>query len=157
MNSINNILPELQKDFPDITFKNGDSFLWSPRERKISYTTHQDVAEHGVWALLHEVSHAALGHVHYDNDFELLKLESTAWQYAKKLGKKYNVSIDGEHIQDCLDTYRDWLHKRAKCPNCEVISLQRTDKLYQCFNCKTTWSVPNSPLCRVTRRVVATN
>ena len=154
MNSIANILPTIKKDFPSITFTNGEAFLWSPNESKITYTTHQDVAEHGVWALLHEVGHAALGHKQYKNDFELLKLESAAWQYAKKLGKKYEISIDSEHIQDCLDTYRDWLHKRAKCPTCSVVSLQRTDRLYQCFNCKTTWSVPKSPLCRVTRRVV---
>lgn len=154
MNSITNILPALKKDFPAIIFANGESFLWSPREQKVTYTTHQDIAEHGVWALLHEVSHAALDHKHYNNDFELLKLESAAWQHAKRLGKNYGVSIDSEHIQDCLDTYRDWLHKRSKCPNCNVVSLQRTDKLYQCFNCRTSWTVPNSPLCRVTRRIV---
>lgn len=156
MNSIDNILPALKQDYPDITFKNGELFFWSPRERKITYTTHQTVAEHGVWALLHEVAHAALDHTHYNHDFELLKLESTAWQYAKRLGKRYGVDIDSEHIQDCLDTYRDWLHTRAKCPKCSVVSLQRSDSLYQCFNCKTTWSVPRSPLCRVTRRVVKT-
>lgn len=154
MNSISNILPVLIKDFPGITFENGDSFFWSPREQRVTYTTHQDVAEHGIWALLHEVSHAALGHTDYKNDFELIKLESTAWQHAKRLGKKYGISIDAEHIQDCLDTYRDWLHKRATCPTCGVVSLQRSDSLYQCFNCQTTWSVPRSPLCRVTRRVV---
>ena len=156
MNSIANLLPQLHKDFPDITFIPGDSFFWSPKERKITYTTHQDIAEHGVWALLHELSHATLGHEHYDTDYELIKLELTAWQHARRIGKKYNVSIDGEHIQDCLDTYRDWLHKRATCPNCNVVSLQRSDNLYQCFNCKTTWSVPRSPLCRVTRRVITT-
>jgi len=155
MNSISNILPALKKDYPDITFINGESFFWSPREKKITYTTHQDIAEHGVWALLHEVSHAALGHTAYENDFELLKLEAATWQYAKRIGKKYSISIDGEHIQDCLDTYRDWLHTRAKCPACSVVSLQRSDGLYQCFNCKTTWSVPRSPLCRVTRRVIS--
>ena len=156
MNSIANILPTLKKDFPDITFKNGDSFYWSPRERRITYTTHQDVAEHGVWALLHEVAHASLGHEHYSNDFELLKLETTAWQQAKRLGKQYSIDIDGEHIQDCLDTYRDWLHKRAQCPQCSVVSIQRHDGLYQCFNCKTTWRVPKSPLCRVTRQIIKT-
>ena len=155
MNSISNILPTLKRDFPDITFQSGDSFFWSPRDKRITYTTHQDIAEHGVWALLHEVSHAVLGHAQYQNDFELIKLESSAWQHAKRLGKNYNVSIDGEHIQDCLDTYRDWLHKRATCPTCGVVSIQRSDRLYQCFNCQTTWSVPRSPLCRVTRRVIS--
>lgn len=155
MNTISSILPSLVNDFPEINFVSGESFLWSPREQKITYRSNQEVAEHGVWALLHEVSHAVLEHHQYKSDFELIKLESAAWQHAKLLGKQYGVDIDSEHIQDCLDTYRDWLHKRAQCPNCGVVSLQRTDKLYQCFNCKTTWSVPKSPLCRVTRRVVS--
>jgi len=154
-NSIVNILPQLKTDFPDITFIQGDSFFWTPSERKITYTSHQDVAEHGVWSLLHEVSHAQLGHKTYENDFELLKIEASAWQTAKKLGKKYAINIDLEHIQDCLDTYRDWLHKRASCPSCSVVSIQRNDGVYQCFNCLTTWKVPRSPLCRVTKKVLS--
>ncbi|HUD03662.1 MAG TPA: hypothetical protein VMR51_02640 [Patescibacteria group bacterium] len=141
MNSINNLLPILIRDFPDIKFQSGENFSWSPKERKIIYTTHQSVAEHGVWALLHEVAHASLGHINYHNDFDLLKLETRTWRQAKILGKKYDINIDNEHIQDCLDTYRDWLHSRAKCPKCGVVSLQRNDGLYQCFNCKNTWKV----------------
>jgi ribosomal protein L37AE/L43A len=141
MNSINNLLPILIKDFPDIKFQSGKNFAWSPKERKITYTTHQSVTEHGMWSLLHEVAHAMLGHVNYQNDFDLLKLETKTWHKAKILGKKYGINIDNEHIQDCLDTYRDWLHSRAKCPRCGVVSLQRNDGLYQCFNCKNIWKV----------------
>jgi hypothetical protein len=154
MNSIDNILPALKRDFPHIDFQPGESFSWSPTENKIFYTTHQTIAEHGVWALLHELAHATLKHQNYGNDFELLKLESKTWQRAKTLGKKYGINIDGEHIQDCLDTYRDWLHNRSKCPRCKVVSLQLSDGTYQCFNCKTTWRVPKSPLSKVTRRVI---
>ena len=142
MNSVNNLLPVLKKDFPNISFQAGETFFWSPRDNKVTYTTHQIVADHGVWALLHEVAHAILGHADYQNDFELLKLESATWQKAKNLGKKYGVTIDSEHIQDCLDTYRDWLHNRARCSRCSVVSLQRKDGKYQCFNCQNTWDVP---------------
>jgi hypothetical protein len=155
MNSINNLLPILEKDFPDIEFIPGEVFYWSPRENKITYTTHQANADHGVWALLHELAHATLGHEHYENDFELVRLESATWQQARILAKKYGISINSDHIQDCLDTYRDWLYSRAKCPECSVVSIQRTDGLYQCFNCKTTWKVSKSPLCRANRQVVA--
>lgn len=146
MNSVSNLLPILRKDFPDIIFEAGETFFWSPRENKITYTTHQSVAEHGVWALLHEVAHAKLGHSNYKNDFELLKLESHTWQKARSLGKKYGVSIDSEHIQDCLDTYRDWLHNRARCSNCGVVTMQRPDGKYQCFNCQNTWQLPKTAL-----------
>lgn len=144
MNSISNLLPILKKDFPDISFEPGESFSWSPRDNRVYYTTHHSNADHGVWALLHELAHATLGHNVYNSDFDLLKLESITWQQAKNIAKKYGVTINSEHIQDCLDTYRDWLHCRAICPNCTLVSLQRSDGLYQCFNCKTVWKVPKS-------------
>jgi hypothetical protein len=155
MTSIANILPIIQSDFPYINFTAGENFFWSPKDNKITYTSHQMDATHGVWALLHEVAHADLNHQHYLSDFELLQLEIKAWQHAKTIGKKYHIEIEHNHIQDCLDTYRDWLHLRAKCPKCTVISLQRPDSIYQCFNCKTTWQVPKSPLCRVTRQIIS--
>ena len=112
--------------------------------------------EHGVWALLHEIAHAQLEHKKYGTDFSLLKLETQAWSLAKQISIRYNVTIDEDYVQDCLDTYRDWLHKRAKCPTCGVVSLQRKDLIYQCFNCSTNWQVPRSPLCQVSRRIVKT-
>ena len=154
MNSIDNLLPLLKRDFPDLSFVPGEDFHWSPKYSRITYTTHQTVADHGVWALLHELAHAILGHIQYDNDFDLLKLESMTWQQAKILAKRYGIVISTEHVQDCLDTYRDWLHNRARCPQCDVVSFQRSDKLYQCFNCKTVWKVPRSPLSKTSRQIV---
>lgn len=154
MNSVLNLLPILKKDYPDIKFKSGENFSWSPKDKIIFYTTHHIKAEQGVWSLLHELAHATLGHIEYDNDFDLLKLESNTWQRACQIGNHYNIKIDDDHIQDCLDTYRDWLYKRSKCPKCGVVSLQRKDHIYQCFNCKTTWRVPRSPQHRITRRVL---
>jgi hypothetical protein len=154
MNSIDNLLPQLKIDFPDLKFVPGEDFHWSPRDNTITYTTHHSIAEHGVWALLHELAHATLGHVQYDNDFDLLKLESATWQKARNLGKKYHIVISSSHIQDCLDTYRDWLHNRSQCPKCGVVSIQRPDNLYQCFNCRTTWKVPQSSSKRPIKRVI---
>lgn len=154
MNSVQNMLPKLQKDYPEIVFVSGESFIWSPLKNQITYTTHQINAEHGVWALLHELAHFELGHNKYSTDFELLKIETAAWTKAKKIAKKYGVKINNDHIQDCLDTYRDWLHNRAKCPNCSVISVQRDDLHYQCFNCNSVWSVPKSPLCKIKKQII---
>lgn len=105
------------------------------------------------WSLLHETGHALLGHTSYVADIELLKLEVAAWDRAKQLAKELGTSIDENHIQDCLDTYRDWLDKRSICPNCGTKSIQ-TDKgsKYRCFNCHTTWRVSNNRFGRAYRQ-----
>jgi hypothetical protein len=154
MNSVQNLLPLIKKDFPDITFESGEKFLWWPKDNKIIYTSHHTNVDHGIWALFHELAHASLGHKNYSNDFELIKLESATWQKAKILAKKYGIEISNDHIQDCLDTYRDWLHGRACCPKCQVVSLQSDDRTYRCFNCKTRWRVPKSQDSLVIRKTV---
>lgn len=154
MQQINDILPQLKTDFPHVKFVRGTDFVWSPKNKQITYVVSKSTNEIALWALLHEVAHADLGHEHYEDDFALLQKEVAAWERAKVLAQGYDIVIGSNHIEDCLDTYRDWLHARAKCPACGVVSLQRRDGLYQCFNCKTTWKVPRSQLCRVSRRIV---
>jgi hypothetical protein len=60
------------------------------------------------------------------------------------------VIIDEEHIQNCLDTYRDWLHKRSTCPRCDSHGLQ-TSEQYKCYNCRAVWRVGNERFCRAYR------
>jgi hypothetical protein len=100
------------------------------------------------WSLLHEVGHALLDHQSYDSDLELVEMESLAWQKAKEVGVAYGHTIDEDHIQDCIDTYRDWLHQRSACPNCDNRSLQQDARHYKCFNCGQTWAVSASRFCR---------
>jgi hypothetical protein len=154
MPSVLELLPSLQKDYPDITFKQGTLFVWSPKNQTVTYSITYSNEDHAVWALIHEVAHAALKHEHYKNDVDLLRHEVEAWHTAKDIAKQYNMTIEENHIEDCLDTYRDWLHKRATCPNCSVVTIQQDDGAYKCFNCQTSWKVPASPLCRITRRVI---
>lgn len=129
-------------------------FVWSAKDRTITYTLDYDNQDHAVWALIHEVAHAELEHNYYKSDIDLLRHEVDAWHRAKDIAQSFHITIDEEHIQDCLDTYRDWLHKRATCPNCNVITMQQDDKTYRCFNCQTSWRVPASPQCRITRRKI---
>lgn len=146
------LLKSLRQDYPDIQFIEGNSFYWSPRDKSVTYaslSTQPDIAK---WSLLHEVSHGILGHTDYQSDFELTQLEVAAWQQARKLGKKYGVTIDPEHIQDCLDTYRDWLHRRSTCPTCSLVSIQTDPHTYRCLNCKAVWRVSNSRFCRPYRK-----
>lgn len=150
--SVNNLLSYLSGELPEATFRAGTSFYWSPEKRVISYVRPQLDEQDGVWSLLHEAGHAQLGHKTYASDFELLSLEVEAWNTAKELGLELQIAIDEDHIQDCLDTYRDWLHRRSTCPTCGTVGLQHSPVEYRCHNCTTNWSVTASRFCRPYRR-----
>lgn len=158
MNYLNNYLPmstlinKLSIDFPNIHFKLSDSYYWSPRKNTVHYRKNID-SEKASWPILHELGHAVLEHKSFKSDFELIKMEIDAWQKAKELALKYNYSIEEEHIQDCLDTYRDWLYKRSTCPWCTSSGLQIESNLYRCLNCNNTWQVSASRKCRTYRKL----
>lgn len=139
----------IQADYPQFKFKPGPQEHWSPKTNTITYEADNKDCRFG---LLHELAHALLGHQNYKSDFELLKLESQAWHKAAKIAKQYGVKIDEEHIQNCLDTYRDWLHRRSKCPTCGVHVPQTDARTYQCFNCGASWHVSAGRFARSYRR-----
>ena len=143
---------KLQGDFPEITFAADSSFYWSPKKQTVHYQEEAKNEKQSTWALLHEVGHALLGHRDYVSDFNLLQLEIEAWEQAKKLAHTYKVAIDENHIQDCLDTYRDWLYQRSTCPRCTSSSLQIDTRQYSCLNCNEVWRVSRSRKCRTYRR-----
>ncbi|GAC1392432.1 MAG: hypothetical protein NVSMB46_08270 [Candidatus Saccharimonadales bacterium] len=142
------LLRRIQGDWPSITFHEGNSFFWSPETSLITYDKKALKDLSGFWALFHEVAHASLGHTSYSTDFELLLLEVAAWEKATELSSRYSVTISQSHIQDCLDTYRDWLHERSTCPTCSCVTFQKTITDYACHNCPTTWKVSPSKFCR---------
>jgi hypothetical protein len=145
------VLKQLRTDFPDLQYTEGDAFCWSPQTKQVFYTLER--SQHGAWAILHETAHALLDHTRYSLDFELLRMEVAAWESAKEIAKKYGITIDDDHIQDCLDSYRDWLYKRSICPSCGTKSVQQDEELrYQCFNCHSTWGVAASRFCRPYRQ-----
>lgn len=148
---LNKFVAQIAKDYPQFKFKPGPQEHWSPRSNTITYSE-SEPPEELRYGLLHELAHALLDHNNYRSDFELLKMESQAWELAAKIGKKYNIELDDSHIQDCLDTYRDWLHRRSKCPTCGTHVLQKDPTSYQCFNCGTIWSVSHRRFARAYRR-----
>ena len=150
--SVNSLLKYLSSELSHIKFKAGRRFLWSPENGVVSYIAPELRTEQGIWTLLHETGHAQLAHKTYKTDFELLSLEVAAWQQAKLLGKELKITINEDHVQDCLDTYRDWLHKRSTCPTCGTVGLQHTPSEYRCHNCLTNWQVTASRFCRAYRR-----
>lgn len=156
------LLRQLRTLYPQLVFTAGKSFVWSPETGEIFYPESFLSAEGDErmrWSLLHETGHALLGHHSYKADFELVRLEAAAWEKAKELAAQLSplqgltLQIDEEHIQDCLDTYRDWLHKRSICPHCSTTCLQQNDYAhYRCHNCHTVWRVTPSRFCRAYRR-----
>jgi hypothetical protein len=146
------LIAELKSRFPGLNFKAGSQFCWSPETNEIIYND-SSKAKHDIWSLLHETGHALLKHTTYKADFELIKLEIAAWAKAKEISHKFGIEIDEDHIEDSLDTYRDWLYKRSICPNCTAKCLQQDDYVhYRCFNCHTKWRVSPSRFCRAYRR-----
>lgn len=150
--SMEKLINELKRDYPDLEFVEGEQFCWSPERKQIFYSITAD--SRAIAGLLHEVGHARLHHHTYKNDIDLLKKESLAWQEAVRLADLYGVQLNNDHIQDCLDSYRDWLHQRSTCPTCQCRGIQKTDAEYVCFNCKGAWRVTISRFCRPYRRSV---
>jgi hypothetical protein len=142
------LLNQLKKAYPDIAFTASNTFYWSPKERVVYYAASNQNKTIASWSLLHELSHALLNHSTYSSDFELVALESAAWKRAVEISATYGIVIEEDHVQDCLDTYRDWLHKRSTCPTCSTHSLQINSNTYSCINCSTKWHVTASRFCR---------
>lgn len=152
-NSSNNTSKELIelliRDYPNFTFKSGKQEHWSPKTKTIIFNPNS-----ACFGVLHELAHAILGHRTYHSDFELVRLEAEAWELAAKIGQKYSIIIDEDHIQNCLDTYRDWLHRRSACPSCGTHVLQQASDQYHCFNCNASWRVSSGRFVRAYRKTI---
>ena len=125
-------LDRLKRDYPSLRFRRGAKFAFRPPKTVV---VGPDEAN---WQLLalHEVSHAVLRHRDFRLDVERLKMEVAAWEKARELAAQYGVAIDEEAIQTELDTYRDWLHQKSRCPKCGLTRYQTTDAQYHCPKCE---------------------
>jgi DnaJ-class molecular chaperone len=155
MLSINSLINKLHHDHPSLVFQSGDDFAWDPANKTISYDKQ---ASHAESSLLHEAAHALLGHTAYSRDIELLRIEREAWEYAvHTLAPTYNISIEDAIVESSLTTYRDWLHKRSTCPNCQLNGIQESTAVYRCVHCHTRWSVNEARTCRLRRAIIQPN
>jgi hypothetical protein len=154
MHSTNWLIKQLRNDFPQFNLEVSDIFLWSPVKRTVYIDPN---ASYGQEYSLHELSHALLGHQGYESDIELIKLERDAWEYAKtELAGKYSVDLDEDIIQNNLETYREWLHSRSKCPDCLTTGLQAKSRQYRCIACGHKWRVNEARVCALRRYAVPT-
>lgn len=148
MAATRSLIDKLAQDFPTIHFTSGEYFSWSPDASTVYYAEVQPKTSP---LLIHELAHGVLGHHAYTRDVELLALESEAWEEAKAIARKYAIEIDEDEVQDSLDTYREWMHARSTCPNCEAIGYQTGAKSYQCIACLHTWRVNEARTCQLRR------
>lgn len=143
------LLTKVRKDFKHIEFEKSDNFSWSPDKKTVFYSFDQI---NGEWSLLHELGHVLCGHNICTSDISLLIMEVQAWQKAQHIAEDYGLRIKPEHIEKCLDSYRDWLYKRSACPKCYQAGLEKTTGRYTCINCSNSWTVTSERFCRVYRR-----
>src|SRR5689334_17420039 len=92
---------KLAATYPHLNFVAGESFYWCPETSEVFYDQNRIDDTTGAWSLLHETSHALLGHSTYEADIELLHLEVAAWARAGELAPEYGLRIDDNYMQDC--------------------------------------------------------
>ncbi len=141
-------ISQIKHAYSQFRFAEHDIFHWSPKDNTVYYDPLELKEPTGMYQLFHEIGHALSDHRNYTSGVQLLKIEAEAWSAAKLIAKKYNLKIDSDRIERCLDSYRDWLHLRSTCPNCESVSLEIDTNSYHCFNCMQKWKVPSDQRSR---------
>ncbi len=131
------LLDKLGAEYPDIRFRPGPAFKWSAEKKVLLYKLS---LKNSPSLLLHELSHALLGHDGFRLDVELVRKERLAWDYAQHtLAPRYGHIISDDEVEDAMDTYRTWLHKRSLCPDCQTSALQTKTGTYKCQACGCQW------------------
>ena len=148
MPSTTSILLDLKSKFPQFKFEPGDNFAWSSSDNVIYY---DEKSPDLSLLLLHELSHALLGHDKYDRDIELITIERKAWDKTAELAPSFNIKVSEELVQSTMDSYRDWLHARSSCPKCHSTGLQTDKNAYHCPVCGNNWLVNEAKTCALRR------
>lgn len=145
---MHSLLPKLTTDFPAFAFTPGERFAWSPSEQTVFYN---ESDPSNVALLIHELAHGLLEHRRYARDIELIAMETAAWDKTLELASKYAVKIPLADVDANLDTYRDWMHARSTCPNCDATGYQTKKDTYSCVACGGSWRVNEARLCGLKR------
>ena len=122
------LIEKLRVDYPDFRFREGKKFSFRPPRTIIVGPSEPNDS----LLLLHELGHAISAHRNFVLDPDRLKMEREAWEKARELSKIYGVEYDEEIVEQELDTYRDWLDKKSRCPKCRLTRFQTPDGQYHC-------------------------
>ena len=130
------VLQELQARYPEVRWVVGKRFSFRP-PRTIQLGEPQS---HYVQLVLHELGHCLAGHRDFRTDIGRLQLEREAWERAHAVWRELHleeqgIEWDADFVEAELDTYRDWLHVRSRCPRCGATRFQTIDGVYHCPFC----------------------
>lgn len=126
------ILEKIKADYPWIRFKRGRRFSFRPPQTVMLGPDEPEM----VLLMLHEVGHAICRHRDFTMDVERLKMEREAWEKARELAETYKVEFDDEVAERALDTYRDGLERKSRCPGCGLARFQTPDGMWHCPRCE---------------------
>lgn len=129
---LSNFITQLATDYPDFHFTYGKRFSFrAPKTIVIG----PEEGDYTPMLIFHELGHALSGKYCYDLGVERLKIESLAWQEGKKAYESCLASgnypdlpsWNEDFVEDNLDTYRNWLHTKSKCPACGLTMYEDSD------------------------------
>lgn len=125
-------LQKIKNSYPELKFISGKQFSFRPPHTiVIGPEETNDVS-----LLLHELGHALSGHRTFSTGAGRLKMEVEAWSKAREIAPDLGVEISDDAMEAELDTYRDWLHKKSRCPKCGLTRFQTPDGAYHCPRCE---------------------
>ncbi len=158
-------LRRLRADFPDFRFTPGRKFTFRPPKtivvepydsatkvatgvttggvppqnaEEASYGATENRLSVDTWKLLllHELGHATLGHRDFKTHVGRLKMEVAAWEKARELASLYGAQFDDELMETELDSYRDWVHQKSRCPKCGLTRYETPEGDLHCPRCE---------------------
>ena len=133
MPKVTTLINKIQEKYPELIFLPGERFQFSP-PNTIYYCEDEPPL-----LLLHELGHYSCRKYDYSSDIELVRIESIAWQEAKKHCSDFDIAWDEDFAEDRLDTYRYWHYANSLCGDCNLSGYQDADGLYHCPLCAKTW------------------
>lgn len=125
-------LTQIKSDFGDFHFKAGKKFAFRP-PRTIIIGPEEP---YDSLLLLHELGHALSLHRDFNTDAKRLKMELEAWDKARELADKYEIPFNEDLMESQLETYRNWLDVKSKCPICGLTRYQTQNGDYHCPVCE---------------------
>ena len=124
-------LERLKIDYPEFRFKDGKKFAFRP---PCTIVIGPEEPSDSL-LLLHELGHAILKHYSFETDAKRVKMEREAWDQARELCLKYEILYDEDVVEREMDTYRDYLDKKSRCPKCGLTRFQTPDGAFHCPQC----------------------
>ncbi|MBR3177355.1 hypothetical protein IKF27_00930 [Candidatus Saccharibacteria bacterium] len=154
---LSKFITQLSSDYPDFHFVYGKRFSFRPPK---TIVIGPDEGVNTPLLALHELGHALSKKYQYSLSVERLQIERMAWDIAKKVLEDYKKLQSGDlkklspfaprgpllsdlelplwdedFVEDNLDSYRDWLHHKSKCPTCGLTMYQDADQKWCCPYC----------------------